>query len=42
MHSYTIDVAISMAEKLGQKAFIYFQQRDRKFGMTVQKNYSEY
>jgi hypothetical protein len=39
MHSYTINVAISMAGKLGQKVYIYFQEPEGKFGMIVQKKH---
>jgi hypothetical protein len=40
-HSYTINVAISMAAKLGQKLYIYFQDPERKFGKIIQKNIVE-
>jgi hypothetical protein len=39
MHSYSINVAISVAGKLGQKIHIYFQQTEGKFGTIVQKKH---
>jgi hypothetical protein len=38
-HSYTINAAISMAGKLGQKVCICFQEPEEKFGTIVQKKH---
>jgi hypothetical protein len=38
MYSYTIDVAVSMARKLGHKAYICFQEPEGKFRKIVQEN----